>query len=409
MIDWVGVRMSNGGLLQKAIEAQKSEDEVVVEAVVKQTKNRFLPANSLWIGIGLGLLSTVLAWFFSDPQIQSDFAFILVLPLMISTVAFWMIWESLDRKFAGPIAAVLILLLASPFAAMSISSSSITITDSELSSDSQSIELKIRESGGLFGSISGDASVSVTYDGDEVWNGNMPFSVNRNDGFGKYGVLTLNVVDIYTGNADDNNQYVVSVDVAGTSDSFILDANHLQRTVTSVENEVLPAMGTGNDCDGGHDNCVIGVGLKSWIGLQTLPGNPPAPLEYADFTLNAVMSKSGTNAIEYPTVTVVNGQASWDSDSGTYGSGMGTVGDFGSLLTLDGSVEDFSLNMYYIPRDDWSENDYGCYEFQVSVTQSPPWGDRTAHVSTTYYELAEEGGDDGAPNTDESWTQVNGC
>tara|TARA_Y100001968_G_scaffold75958_2_gene67415 strand:+ start:679 stop:1908 length:1230 start_codon:yes stop_codon:yes gene_type:complete len=409
MIDWVGVRMSNGGLLQKAIEAQKSEDEVVVEAVVKQTKNRFLPANSLWIGIGLGLLSTVLAWFFSDPQIQSDFAFILVLPLMISTVAFWMIWESLDRKFAGPIATVLILLLASPFAAMSISSSSITITDSELSSDSQSIELKIRESGGLFGSISGDASVSVTYDGDEVWNGNMPFSVNRNDGFGKYGVLTLNVVDIYTGNADDNNQYVVSVDVAGTSDSFILDANHLQRTVTSVENEVLPAMGTGNDCDGGHDNCVIGVGLKSWIGLQTLPGNPPAPLAYADFTLNAVMSKSGTNAIEYPTVTVVNGQASWDSDSGTYGSGMGTVGDFGSLLTLDGSVEDFSLNMYYIPRDDWSENDYGCYEFQVSVTQSPPWGDRTAHVSTTYYELAEEGGDDGAPNTDESWTQVNGC
>tara|TARA_B100000700_G_scaffold65285_1_gene72124 strand:- start:59127 stop:60356 length:1230 start_codon:yes stop_codon:yes gene_type:complete len=409
MIDWVGVRMSNGGLLQKAIEAQKSEDEVVVEAVVKQTKNRFLPANSLWIGIGLGLLSTVLAWFFSDPQIQSDFAFILVLPLMISTVAFWMIWESLDRKFAGPIASVLILLLASPFAAMSISSSSITITDSELSSDSQSIELKIRESGGLFGSISGDASVSVTYDGDEVWNGNMPFSVNRNDGFGKYGVLTLNVVDIYTGNADDNNQYVVSVDVAGTSDSFILDANHLQRTVTSVENEVLPAMGTGNDCDGGHDNCVIGVGLKSWIGLQTLPGNPPAPLAYADFTLNAVMSKSGTNAIEYPTVTVVNGQASWDSDSGTYGSGMGTVGDFGSLLTLDGSVEDFSLNMYYIPRDDWSENDYGCYEFQVSVTQSPPWGDRTAHVSTTYYELAEEGGDDGAPNTDESWTQVNGC
>tara|TARA_B100000214_G_scaffold329504_1_gene269283 strand:+ start:20380 stop:21609 length:1230 start_codon:yes stop_codon:yes gene_type:complete len=409
MIDWVGVRMSNGGLLQKAIEAQKSEDEVVVEAVVKQTKNRFLPANSLWIGIGLGLLSTVLAWFFSDPQIQSDFAFILVLPLMISTVAFWMIWESIDRKFAGPIAAVLILLLASPFAAMSISSSSITITDSELSSDSQSIELKIRESGGLFGSISGDASVSVTYDGDEVWNGNMPFSVNRNDGFGKYGVLTLNVVDIYTGNADDNNQYVVSVDVAGTSDSFILDANHLQRTVTSVENEVLPAMGTGNDCDGGHDNCVIGVGLKSWIGLQTLPGNPPAPLAYADFTLNAVMSKSGTNAIEYPTVTVVNGQASWDSDSGTYGSGMGTVGDFGSLLTLDGSVEDFSLNMYYIPRDDWSENDYGCYEFQVSVTQSPPWGDRTAHVSTTYYELAEEGGDDGAPNTDESWTQVNGC
>jgi len=401
--------MSNGGLLQKAIEAQQNDEEVVAKVVQNQPKNRLLPANSMFLGIGLGLVSTVLAWFLSDPQIQSDFAYVLILPILLSGVSFWMIWESLDRKFAGPIAAVLILLLASPFAAMSVSSSTITITDSDLSSDSQTIDLTIRESGGLFGSISGDASVSVTYDGDEVWSNNVPFSVDRKDGYGDYGIITLNVLDIYSGNAEDDKRYVVSVDIEGTSDSFLLDSNHLQRTVTSVENEALPAMGTGGDCDGGHDNCVIGVGLKSWIGLQTLPGNPPAPIAYADFTLNAVMSKSGSPAIEFPTVTVVNGEASWDSESGTYGSGMGTVGDFGSLLTLDGSVEDFSLNMYYIPRDDWSENDYGCYEFQVSVTQSPPWGDRTAHVSTTYYELAEEGGDEGAVNTDESWTQVNGC
>ena len=106
---------------------------------------------------------------------------------------------------------------------------------------------------------------------------------------------------------------------------------------------------------------------------------------------------------------MVNGEASWDSMSGQYGSGSATVGDFGSELILDGSLEDFAINMYYIPRDDWQESDYGCYEFTVSVTQSPPWGDRTAHVSTTYYELAEFGGQDDDPDTDESWTQVSSC
>ena len=129
----------------------------------------------------------------------------------------------------------------------------------------------------------------------------------------------------------------------------------------------MPAMGQGNDCDAGHDNCVIGVGLKAWIGLETFIGNPPAPLSHADFELTAVLSKDGATAISYPSVTVVNGEASWDSMSGQYGSGSATVGDFGSELILDGSLEDFAINMYYIPRDDWQESDYGCYEFTVSA------------------------------------------
>ena len=78
-------------------------------------------------------------------------------------------------------------------------------------------------------------------------------------------------------------------------------------------------------------------------------------------------------AISYPTVTVINGDATWDSMNGEYGSGSAIVGDFGSEIVLDGSVEDIAINMQFIPREDWEESDFG-YEFTVSITQGPPWG-----------------------------------
>lgn len=114
-------------------------------------------------------------------------------------------------------------------------------------------------------------------------------------------------------------------------------------------------------------------------------------------------------AISYPTVTVINGDATWNSMNGVYGSGSAVVGDFGSEIVLDGSVEDIAINMQFIPRDDWEESDFGCYEFTVSATQVTPWSDGSVYESTTYYELAEFGGGDDTPDTDESWTQVSSC
>ena len=121
------------------------------------------------------------------------------------------------------------------------------------------------------------------------------------------------------------------------------------------------------------------------------------------------MSKDGVTAISYPSITVINGDATWDSMNGQYGSGSSIVGDFGSEIVLDGSVEDVAINMQFIPRDDWEESDFGCYEFTVSATQMTPWSDGSVYESTTYYELAEFGGGDDTPDTDESWTQVSSC
>ena len=404
--------MSDGGLLQKAMDVQQPADEIEAVAVA-EIKNNSLTSNSLYIGIGLSIVSVVSMWIYSMPSIQSDFAFAIILPIIMGAGGGFMIWNGLNRKFVSVIATSIILLLASPFIASSFSSGSITITESDLSSDAQTITLTIRESGGLFGGASGDADVSISYGGQIVWNQVMPLSINLKDGYGDYGRLILPIADFYSGNAAQDSRYVVSVDSGGSSDSFILNSEHLERTIDETQNLAVGAMGQGNDCSGNKDSCVIGVGLKAWVGLDANIGNPPAPLPHADFVLNAVLSKDGVTAISYPTVTVVNGQANWDSMNGEFGSGSAIVGDFGSEIILDGSVEDIAINMQFIPRDDWEETDFGCYEFAVTATQQSPWGDGSVHESTTYYELAEFGGDDNAnpptPDTDESWTQVSSC
>ena len=400
--------MSDGGLLKKAMDVQQPADEIVAVAAPEVEKKTLIP-NSLYIGIVLAVVSIISMWLYSLPSIQSDYALAIVVPIVLAGAGWFLIWDGVNRKFTEVISVTILLLLASPFISSSIFSSSLTITDSDLSSDAETITLTIRESGGFFGGSSGDADVSITYGGEKVWESVMPLSINLNDANGKYGRLVLPIEEFYSGNAADDSRYVVTVDSGSSSDSFILNSGHLARTVDTTQNLAVGAMGQGNDCSGNKDSCVIGVGLKAWVGLQTNVGNPPAPLPHANFELTATLSKDGVTAISYPTVTVINGDATWNSMNGVYGSGSAVVGDFGSEIVLDGSVEDIAINMQFIPRDDWEESDFGCYEFTVSATQVTPWSDGSVYESTTYYELAEFGGGDDTPDTDESWTQVSSC
>ncbi len=400
--------MSDGGLLQKAMDVQQPADEIVAVAAPEVEKKTLIP-NSLYVGIVLAVVSIISMWLYSLPSIQSDYALAIVVPIVLAGAGWFLIWDGVNRKFTEVISVTILLLLASPFISSSIFSSSLTITDSDLSSDAETITLTIRESGGFFGGSSGDADVSITYGGEKVWESVMPLSINLNDANGKYGRLVLPIEDFYSGNAADDSRYVVTVDSGSSSDSFILNSGHLARTVDTTQNLAVGAMGQGNDCSGNKDSCVIGVGLKAWVGLQTNVGNPPAPLPHANFELTATLSKDGVTAISYPSITVINGDATWDSMNGQYGSGSSIVGDFGSEIVLDGSVEDVAINMQFIPRDDWEESDFGCYEFTVSATQLIPWSDGSVYESTTYYELAEFGGGDDTPDTDESWTQVSSC
>ena len=66
--------MSDGGLLQKAMDVQQPADEIVAVAAPEVEKKTLIP-NSLFIGMGLAGVSIVSMWLYSLPSIQSDYAF----------------------------------------------------------------------------------------------------------------------------------------------------------------------------------------------------------------------------------------------------------------------------------------------------------------------------------------------
>ena len=402
--------MSNGGLLQKAIEQQSHDEDVaVVVADVAEPGRTGMISGPMKQGAGLGIVALVISWIVSSPSIQSDYSFAGIFPILMFAGSFYLVWNAIGRKQTAAIAVVYILLAASPYVAMSLSSGEITITESELSEDATELTLTIRESGALFGSSVDSADVSISYDGDSVFDSTISFSIDREDGFGTYGEITLSIAEWYQGNAADNAAYVVSVDVGSSSDSMQLQSNHLQRTVDDVKSATAGAMGMGSECSDSKDSCILGVALKSWSGLDAMGDNPPGGLPHADYTVSATLYYDSTEAISFPTITVVNGVAEWDSNNGEYGGGSAFVGDEGSELPMPGSVDSFELNTNYIPIEDWAVSDYGCYHFTVETTQTSPWSDDSVISYTSYYEYTEEGGETDGDPTNEAWTSVSSC
>jgi hypothetical protein len=402
--------MSNGGLLQKAIEQQSHDDGVaVVVADVAEPGRTGMMSGPMKQGAGLGAIAFVISWIVSSPGIQSDIPEAGIFPILMFAGSFYLVWNAMGRKQTVAIAVVYVLLAASPYAAMSLSSGEITITESELSEDATVITLTIRESGALFGSSVDSADVSITYDGNSVFDSTLPFSIDREDGIGAYGEITMTIAEWYQGNAADNAAYVVTVDVDSSSDSMKLQSNHLQRTVDEAKSATAGAMGTGSECSDSKDSCIIGVALKSWSGLDAMGDNPPGGLPHADYTVSATLYYDSTEAISFPTVTVANGVAEWDSNNGEYGGGSAFVGDEGSELPMPGSVDSFELNTKYIPIEDWEAREYGCYHFTVEVTQMSPWSDGSVISYTSYYEYTEEGGETDGNPTNEAWTSVSNC
>ena len=182
--------MSDGGLLQKAIDQQSGgQDEPVIVADVEPSDSQGPLSGPIKSGAGLAVLAIVVSFVVSRPSIQSDYSFLGVVPLLIFALSFYLVWNALGRKQTAAIAVVYLLLAASPYLVMSLSAGEITVTDSELSDDSTTITLTIRESGAIMGSSVDSADISITYDGSEVYSQSIAFSINREDGFGKYGEI----------------------------------------------------------------------------------------------------------------------------------------------------------------------------------------------------------------------------
>jgi hypothetical protein len=404
--------MTDGGLLKKAME-QKTESvveaEIQFESDIPNSKevNFSLSSKSMQLGLLLAILGLISGFVTSLPRLQQEYPIAILLPILFLLGSFFFLWTTFDRKKTGAIAVFCILMLAMPYAITSLNSSSLTIVEDELSDDATQVILKIRESGSLFGSADSSADVTVKYDGKTTWSGKVTFSADRSDGIGNYGLLYLNVNEIYGGNADDNNQYVVDFKSGDSELSYTLTSSSLQRTVTDVQAEIIGAIGFGVDCDNGKDSCVVGLAMRTWSGVEST--NRPSGLLHSNYNVVANLyyenTQSSSKSISYPSISVVNGGATWDSMNGKYGSGSETnVGDYGSELALPGSVEDQGVGMEYIPIDDMEINDYGCYIFEVTTTQEEVWSS-ISYSSSSYYQYDE--GNDGSE--EESWKEVNSC
>ena len=425
--------MADGGLLKKAME-QKTEDvieaDIKFESDVKGSENVLskLGSNSMKIGLFLALIGLISGFITANPQLQQEYSLAIFIPISLLSASFFFLWNTFDRKMTGAIGVFCILLLATPYGITSLNTSSLTIVDDELSDGSSEIILKVRESGSFFGSSDGPVDITVKYDGDSVWSGEVPFSVDREDGIGNYGFLSLNVADFYSGNAvpevccNNNGQplidgieYVIEFSLGNSDLTYMLSASSLQRTIEEVQSDAIGSIGFDNDCNNGKETCIVGIGLRSWSGLESIDSSSrPGGMAFSDYDIRATLYYENIDAasisIDYPDVSVVNGEASWNSMNGIYGSGtLANVGDFGSELPLDGSIEDTTIGMKYIPVDEMEINDYGCYIFEVITSQGDTWQSMDSLTSITYYEFAEGEVDNGQDSTEEYWEKVNSC
>ena len=412
--------MSDGGLLQKAMEQQQPTDSEVVAAVIAEHSDSdpiSLSKVFSTLFVGAILPMALLMWF----GIYLDFIPLSILNPLVLIGSMIIVWRHLriglpasaggngmNSARAGIVAGTYLSMILIPVILGGLLVGEMSLGEVEFSEDGSTMEVKIRQNGGSADPV--DATISI---GD--WSTVETLSINREDGFGDYGSITLVVEEFYTENALPSNPYTITVTIDGKAMSSTLDSSKLSRTVTDVQSSTAAAFSTDSDDCGTKDSCVVGVVLTAWAGLDTIGDNPPSPMPLAEYTINAIMYYEDTNrkiAIAYPVVEVDNTMATWDSENGQYGGGSAIVGDFGSQISLEGSISDVMLNAKYIPIADWEENDYGCYSFEVKVSQREPWvpaGEPTI-TYTSYYVYAEEGaGDDQPNNTDESWTKVTSC
>ena len=231
--------MSGGGLLEKAMGQQmSSEGESMVDEVVAEALPQSLPSSkinfsiSVKIGASIGVLAFILMWFLDSYTLQDivDPVPFGLIPLAMFGGSFYMVWSGLGKQKTVVLVVCYLLMAGVPYIAGMTFSESITISESELSDDSSEITLTIRGS-----SPASNADVSISYDGSIVYEETVAFSIDRSDGIGDYGELSLQVSDWYSGNSDSNKDYTVTVSAGSSESSFLLQSLHLQRTVNDVK------------------------------------------------------------------------------------------------------------------------------------------------------------------------------
>ena len=404
--------MSQGGLLEKISEHQPNLLNAEIEDQTLGKKKK-LDSSRIAATLLVALLS-FLVYFAMQFGILFDYDLKRIIALLAASFA--VLWLGLDlgvpgsegnfRKFAASlVTASFLLVSALPVVFIAIMGGDLSLDVLEYEENGEEITLTLRKNG--LGSDSFEAALSIDRQGSVIWSDIVPFNIDKNDGRGDYALISVNVDDFYNGNAFTGNSeqpeipYTLSISVDEFNWERTLDSSFLTRNITGSGGYVAGVFTDDSDaCQDKGENCLVGVTLMGWAGLasgSTIPTN----LQFASYTVDAVLIEEGDVAISYPTITVEKSIASWSSSQGKFGSGSAIFGEINSEIRFEGSeIDPDSGGLSYIPLEHFdSAGDYGCYTFTVEVRPSDSEG---VVSSTTYYDYSNS-------NAQDIWKQESSC
>jgi hypothetical protein len=402
--------MSKQGLLEKISEQQPD----FLDAEINDPPKEKLDASRVAATLVVTTLS-LLVYFAMQFGIFFDYDLKVVVALLAGSFA--ILWLGFDLGIPGSranfskvtaslVTASFLLVSVLPVVFIAILGGDLSLDLLGYEEDGEEITLTLRKNG--IGSDSFDANLSIERQGSIIWSNSIPFKIDKSDGRGDYTIISVEVDDFYEGNAFTGNPqqpeipYTLSIRVDDFNWERTLDSSFLTRNVTGAGSYVSGVFSDdSNDCQDKGENCLVGVTLMGWVGLDsgsTIPTN----LQFSSYTVNAVLMEEGDVAIPYPAISVENTVASWASSDGRFGDGSATFGEINSEIRFEGSqIDPDSGGLSYIPLDHFEESagDYGCYTFTVDVS---PSGSEDIVSSTTYYEYSNS-------NSQDIWKQESSC
>ncbi|MFL2975077.1 MAG: hypothetical protein ACJZ42_02010 [Candidatus Thalassarchaeaceae archaeon] len=416
--------MSEGGLLEKAAEQNPSPAPVAVmpsEEAPKVAGPVEAAKSVVLFGLfPLLLFRAILVYLPGgiDELVLPFTSISLVMAIVFLASLVFVMWRlglvtttGLAVSGSGSVAASVVvvsylLMLLLPMVLGVFLEGDLSVGQIEYSEDGESITVNILQT--TMSDRELEAELVVLQSGSQVWGSTANVTIDSSDGRGE---ITIQVSEFYSSNALPNSPYTLKVTIDGKEHTRDLTystiqwdssqwtgADALTRDITGVDGIARGVVKEDPDrCSGDAQNCLVGVVMSGWAGLDT-GAEYPARMPFADFTVEAVLMEGNDVAIDYPTITVANTVATWDSNGGLFGSGSGYWGDYGSEFAMGGSVFDANFGKY-VPKDEFdSAGDYGCYSFIITVSQEGS----NSLSDTSYYEYSTS-------NSNDIWASVSSC
>ena len=416
--------MSEGGLLEKAAEQNPSPAPVAVmpsEEAPKVAGPVEAAKSVVLFGLfPLLLFRAILVYLPGgiDELVLPFTSISLVMAIVFLASLVFVMWRlglvtttGLAVSGSGSVAASVVvvsylLMLLLPMVLGVFLEGDLSVGQIEYSEDGESITVNILQT--TMSDRELEAELVVLQSGSQVWGSTANVTIDSSDGRGE---ITIQVSEFYSSNALPNSPYTLKVTIDGKEHTRDLTystiqwdssqwtgADALTRDITGVDGIARGVVKEDPDrCSGDAQNCLVGVVMSGWAGLDT-GAEYPARMPFADYTVEAVLMEGNDVAIDYPTITVANTVATWDSNGGLFGSGSGYWGDYGSEFAMGGSVFDANFGKY-VPKDEFdSAGDYGCYSFIITVSQEGS----NSLSDTSYYEYSTS-------NSNDIWASVSSC